>query len=181
MRKIYLLLFLFVALNCKNIFSQSEVNESDYNFKLSLNPQDGYSLVIVGNGSLKDSANLGNFELGISRTFISSEGHETSVIDRTFILGVFNYKSELFYSLGIGYNLRSFFDLGLFLNFANNYKGSNAFILRPHIGFVCLPPMGSGYAEFGYNINFLKNDFDVPNSFVVGIRYNLGFLKSRSN
>ena len=181
MRKIYLLLFLFVAFNCKNVFSQVEVNESVYKFKLSLKPQDGYSLIIVGNGSLKDSANLGNFELGISRTFISSEGHETSVIDRTFTLGVINYKSELFYTLGIGYNLRSFFDLGLFLNFASNYKGTNAFTLRPHIGFVCLPPMGSGYAEFGYNINFLKSDFDVPNLFVAGIRYNLGFLKSRSN
>jgi hypothetical protein len=186
MNKTYLIILLSIVVNCTDIFSQNEItsstpndsNNTEYKFELSLEPQDGYSLILNLNGAPKEGVSFTNFEMGIARTFIY-DGHETTTIDRTLTLGVINHNSNLFYSLGFGYNFRSILDLGLFLNYNNNFINSNAFTLRPQIGFIILPPIGSAYAEFAYNINFLKNNFDISNYFVVGFRYNIGFLKSK--
>jgi hypothetical protein len=189
MLKIHLIFLFATVFSFAEIFSQNEIDSlitndadySNYKFKLSLEPQDGYSLILQGNGAPKDNVSANNFEIGFSRTIISTGGHETGVMDRTFTLGIINYNGNSFSTLGFGYNFRSILDLGLFLNFNNDFNGNNSFTLRPHIGFFCLPPYGSAYAEFGYNFHFLRNNFEIPNLFSIGLRYNIGFLKSNQD
>ena len=174
---------MIVVINLENILPQSEtdsvsnnsIDSLNYRFKLSLEPQDGYTFILGFTGSLNDNIQFYDFEIGIARTIIS-KGHEGDTIDRIVTLGLISQESELFYLVGFGYNFRSILDFGLFLKFINNFNGSNTFSLRPHIGFIFLPPVGSAYIEIGYNINFLKNNYDIPNNFVGGIRYNIGFL-----
>ena len=184
MKKIISIILIFVVFNSANIFSQDEVDtvtnkstdSTAYRFGLSLKPQDGYSFILIFSGSPKNDVNFDDFEIGFARSIISN-GHEGGIINRTVTLGLIKYNGNNFYSFGFGYNLRSFLDIGLFMNFKDNFSGSNAFTLRPHIGFVFLPPLGSIYIEAGYNINFLKNNFEIPSLGVFGFRYNIGFLK----
>ena len=128
MKKFIPIILIFVVFNSVNIFSQDEVDtvtikstdSTTYRFGLSLKPQDGYSFILIFNGSPSNGVKFDDFEIGIARSKISN-GHEGGLVDGTITIGLIKYNSKNFYSFGFGYNLRSYLDFGLFMNFNDNF------------------------------------------------------------
>jgi len=93
------------------------------------------------------------------------------------LLEINSINKELFCGVTAGTNIRSICDLGLTLNYITNFSSVRCLSVRPHIGFIFLPPIGNVYCEIGYDVFLIKPNFDLKNRWLVGIRYNVGPLK----